>query len=71
MLYKIIQFSVKNKLIIGLMTFALILWGVYSATKLPLDVSGRPSTSCLSLIEFLALSQRKEYDKARRGTAFG
>ena len=34
-------------------------------------VSGRPSTSCLSLIEFLALSQRKEYDKARRGTAFG
>lgn len=37
MLYKIIQFSVKNKLIIGLMTFALILWGVYSATKLPLD----------------------------------
>ncbi len=37
MLYKIIQFSVKNKLIIGLMTFALIIWGVYSATKLPLD----------------------------------
>ena len=36
-----------------------------------LIVSGRPSTSCLSLIEFLALSQRKEYDKARRGTAFG
>ena len=35
------------------------------------NVSGRPSTSCLSLIEFLALSQRKEYDKARRGTAFG
>ncbi|MBP0613901.1 CusA/CzcA family heavy metal efflux RND transporter [Chryseobacterium sp. cx-311] len=37
MLYKIIQFSVKNKLIIGLMTFALILWGIYSATRLPLD----------------------------------
>ena len=37
MIYKIIQFSVKNKLIIGLMTFALIIWGVYSATKLPLD----------------------------------
>ena len=37
----------------------------------PTSVSGRPSTSCLSLIEFLALSQRKEYDKARRGTAFG
>ena len=40
-------------------------------TQVLINVSGRPSTSCLSLIEFLALSQRKEYDKARRGTAFG
>ena len=39
--------------------------------KAEMIVSVRPSTSCLSLIEFLALSQRKEYDKARRGTAFG
>ena len=37
MLNKIIHFSIKNKLIIGLLTLALIVWGVWSATKLPLD----------------------------------
>lgn len=37
MLDKIIAFSIKNKFIIGLMTLALIVWGVWSATKLPID----------------------------------
>ena len=37
MLNKIIQFSIKNKLIIGVMTLALIIWGLWSATKLPVD----------------------------------
>jgi heavy metal efflux system protein len=37
MLDKIIRFSVKNKLIIGLFTLALIVWGSYSLTKLPID----------------------------------
>ena len=37
MLDKIIQFSVKNKLIIGLFTLGLIIWGGYSLTKLPID----------------------------------
>ncbi|HQS22859.1 MAG: CusA/CzcA family heavy metal efflux RND transporter [Sphingobacteriia bacterium 24-36-13] len=37
MLDKIIQFSIKNKLIIGLFTLALIAWGSYSLTKLPID----------------------------------
>jgi cobalt-zinc-cadmium resistance protein CzcA len=37
MLNKIIAFSIKNKLIIALMTFALICIGVYEATKLPID----------------------------------
>lgn len=37
MLDKIIQFSIKNKLIIGLFTLALIGWGIYSLTKLPID----------------------------------
>lgn len=37
MLDKIISFSIKNKFIIGLMTLALIFWGVWSATKLPID----------------------------------
>lgn len=37
MLNKIIQFSIKNKLIIGLMTIGLICWGVWNATRLPID----------------------------------
>ena len=37
MLDKIILFSVKNKLIIGLLTFALVIWGSFSLTKLPID----------------------------------
>ncbi|QQR98397.1 MAG: CusA/CzcA family heavy metal efflux RND transporter [Sphingobacteriales bacterium] len=37
MLDKIIKFSIKNKIVIGIMTLLLILWGVWSATKLPID----------------------------------
>lgn len=37
MLNRIIHFSIKNKLIIGVMTLALIIWGFWSATKLPVD----------------------------------
>ncbi len=37
MLNKIIQFSIKNKLAIGLMVLALIVWGVYSVKQLPID----------------------------------
>ncbi len=37
MLDKIIQFSIKNKIVIGVMTFLLTIWGVWSATKLPID----------------------------------
>lgn len=37
MLDKIIAFSIRNKLIIGLMTLALICWGIWSATRLPVD----------------------------------
>jgi len=37
MLNSIIHFSIKHKLMVGLMTVALILWGGWSATQLPLD----------------------------------
>jgi cobalt-zinc-cadmium resistance protein CzcA len=37
MLDKVIHFSIKNKLIIGVFTIALIIWGGWSATKLPID----------------------------------
>jgi cobalt-zinc-cadmium resistance protein CzcA len=34
---KIIKFSIKNKIVIGIMTLLLIIWGVWSATKLSVD----------------------------------
>lgn len=37
MLNKIIEFSVRNKLIIGLFTLALIIYGSFEATRLPID----------------------------------
>ncbi|UHG91806.1 CusA/CzcA family heavy metal efflux RND transporter [Spirosoma oryzicola] len=37
MLDRIIRFSIQNKLIIGLFTLALVIWGSYSLSKLPID----------------------------------
>ena len=37
MLNKIIHFSIKNKLIIAVFTLALIIWGIWSASKLSVD----------------------------------
>ena len=37
MLDKIIHFSIKNKIVIGIFTIALIVWGGYSLTQLPID----------------------------------
>lgn len=37
MLKSIIGFSIRNKLIIGMFTLALIVYGAYSVTKLPID----------------------------------
>ena len=39
MIERIIHFSIKNKLIIGLFIVALIGWGVYSLTRLPIDAT--------------------------------
>lgn len=37
MLNRIIAFSVHNKLIVGIMMLALISWGIYNASRLPID----------------------------------
>lgn len=37
MLDRIIHFSIKNKFIVGIFTVALIIWGIYSVAKLPID----------------------------------
>lgn len=37
MLNRIIEFSIKNKLVIGIFTIALVIWGVMSLKTLPID----------------------------------
>ncbi len=37
MFKKIIQFSIHNKLIVGLMVLVLMVWGTYALTRLPVD----------------------------------
>jgi cobalt-zinc-cadmium resistance protein CzcA len=39
MIERIIHFSIKNKFIIGLFVVALIAWGAYSLTQLPIDAT--------------------------------
>jgi cobalt-zinc-cadmium resistance protein CzcA len=39
MIERIIRFSIKNKFIVGLFVIALIAWGTYSLTRLPIDVT--------------------------------
>lgn len=37
MIDRLISFSIKNKLVIGFFTFALIFWGLYSFKQIPID----------------------------------
>ncbi|RZM28430.1 MAG: efflux RND transporter permease subunit, partial [Pedobacter sp.] len=37
MLNKIIDFSIRNKLVVGLLMLGLVIWGLWSASKLPVD----------------------------------
>lgn len=37
MFKKLIKFSIENKLVIGVMTVALVIWGAYSLSQLPFD----------------------------------
>jgi len=37
MLNKIIHWSISNKLIVGILTIALIIWGIISLQNLPID----------------------------------
>ena len=39
MIERIIHFSIKNKFIIGLFVIALIVWGAFSLTRLPIDAT--------------------------------
>lgn len=52
MLDRIIHFSIKNKLIIGIFTVALIIWGVYSVKQLPIDAVPDITNNQVQIITF-------------------
>ena len=58
MFQKIIQFSIKNKLVVGAFTLALIIWGVISAMRLPIDAVP-DITNRLLMWEFLGPAKMK------------
>ena len=73
MLDKIIRYSIKNKLVIGLCTLALMAWGGYSLTQLPIDavpditnnqvqiITAAPSQSALDIERLVTFSDRTNY----------
>ncbi len=50
MLDAIIRFSIRNKLIIGLFTLALVIWGSYSLSRLPIDALPDITTNQVQII---------------------
>ena len=62
MLDKIIQYSIRHKIIVGFATVALVAWGIYSLMRLPIDavpditnnqvqiITVAPSQSALDMI---------------------
>ena len=50
MLDRIIHFSIQNKLIVGLLTLGLMIWGGYSLTRLPIDALPDITTNQVQII---------------------
>ena len=49
MLDKLIRFSIHNKIVVGVCTLALVLWGSWSITQLPIvavpDITNNPGSA--------------------------
>jgi cobalt-zinc-cadmium resistance protein CzcA len=63
MINRIIEFSIKNKLVIGIFTFALILWGVYSVTQLPIDAVPDITNNQVQIISIAPTLATQEVEK--------
>ena len=60
MLDSIIKFSIKNKLVIGIMTLLLIIWGSWSITKLPIDAVPDITNNQVQIITRVSLRAEHE-----------
>lgn len=64
MIERIIQFSIKNKFLVGLFVVALIAWGIYSVTRLPIDAipdSTNNQVQIISLAPSLAVQEVESF----------
>ncbi|HEX8060797.1 MAG TPA: efflux RND transporter permease subunit, partial [Cyclobacteriaceae bacterium] len=52
MLDRIIHFSINNKLVVGIFTLTLIIWGTYSVKKLPIDAVPDITNNQVQIITF-------------------
>lgn len=63
MINHIIEFSIKNKIIIGLFTLALIGWGIYSLTRLPVDAVPDITNNQVQIITITPTLATQEVEK--------
>lgn len=56
MINKIIAFSIKQKLVIGLLVLILILFGIYSAIKLPIDAVPDITNNQIRRVNFINIA---------------
>ena len=64
MIERIIQFSIKNKFLVGLAVIALVAWGIYSITRLPIDAipdSTNNQVQIISLAPSLAVQEVESF----------
>jgi cobalt-zinc-cadmium resistance protein CzcA len=63
MISRIIEFSVRNKFLIGLFTFALIGWGIWSLTQLPVDAVPDITNNQVQVISIAPTLATQEVEK--------
>ncbi|MEI6456638.1 MAG: CusA/CzcA family heavy metal efflux RND transporter [bacterium] len=63
MINRIIEFSIRNKFLIGLFTIALIAWGIYSMTQLPVDAVPDITNNQVQVISIAPTLATQEVEK--------
>jgi cobalt-zinc-cadmium resistance protein CzcA len=63
MINRIIEFSIKNKLVIGILTLALIAWGIFSMIKLPVDAVPDITNNQVQIISIAPTLATQEVEK--------
>ena len=71
MLDRIIRFSIQNKLVIGFLTLLLVIWGGWSATRLPIDAVPDITNNQVQIITVAPTLAGQEVDGFFFGNDFG